>query len=74
LIDAGTMGLNGDGRVVAFGDFNGDQQWVFMPMYQQTIVIYPQRLDALVLASDQQTLSVYGWQRGKGSMFAQKIS
>lgn len=25
LIDAGTMGLSGDNRVVAFGDFNGDQ-------------------------------------------------
>ena len=25
LIDAGAMGLSGDGRVVAFGDFNGDQ-------------------------------------------------
>lgn len=28
LIDAGTMGLNGDGLVVAFGDFNGDQLYV----------------------------------------------
>ena len=25
LIDAGAMGLSGDGRVVAFGDFDGDQ-------------------------------------------------
>ncbi|KAF9009509.1 hypothetical protein BDQ17DRAFT_1348231 [Cyathus striatus] len=25
LIDAGSMGLTGDGRVVAYGDFNGDQ-------------------------------------------------
>lgn len=25
LLNAGTMGLNEDGRVVAFGDFNGDQ-------------------------------------------------
>ena len=33
LIDAGAMGLSGDGRVVAFGDFNGDQLWVFIPMY-----------------------------------------
>lgn len=28
LIDAGSMGLDGDGRVVAFGDFNGDQLFV----------------------------------------------
>ena len=34
LIDAGAMGLSGDGRVVAFGDFNGDQLWVFILMYQ----------------------------------------
>ena len=34
LIDAGAMGLSGDGRVIAFGDFNGDQLWVFIPMYQ----------------------------------------
>ena len=34
LIDAGAMGLSGDGRVVAFGDFNGDQLWVFIPMYE----------------------------------------
>jgi hypothetical protein len=25
LINAGSMGLNDDGRVIAFGDFNGDQ-------------------------------------------------
>ncbi|TFK34872.1 hypothetical protein BDQ12DRAFT_688981 [Crucibulum laeve] len=44
LLDAGSMGLDGDGRVVAFGDFSGDQF-----------------LDVLLLASDQQTLSVYHW-------------
>ena len=37
LIDAGAMGLSGDGRVVAFGDFNGDQLWVFILMYQLNI-------------------------------------
>jgi integrin alpha FG-GAP repeat containing protein 1 len=25
LIDAGSMGLDGGGRVIAFGDFDGDQ-------------------------------------------------
>ena len=29
LIEAGSMGLDPDGRVVAFGDFNGDQLSVF---------------------------------------------
>jgi integrin alpha FG-GAP repeat containing protein 1 len=28
LIEAGTLGLSGDVRVVAFGDFNGDQLYV----------------------------------------------
>lgn len=28
LIDAGSMGLDDDGRVIAFGDFNGDQLYV----------------------------------------------
>lgn len=28
LIDAGSMGLNSEGRVIAFGDFNGDQLYV----------------------------------------------
>jgi len=30
LIDAGSLGLKGDGRIVAFGDFNGDQLYVPM--------------------------------------------
>jgi hypothetical protein len=30
LIDAGSMGLTSDGRVVAFGDFNGDQLCVYL--------------------------------------------
>lgn len=34
LIDAGALGLSGDGRVVAFGDFSGDQLCVFTAMYQ----------------------------------------
>ncbi|KAF8214026.1 hypothetical protein K438DRAFT_1802750 [Mycena galopus ATCC 62051] len=44
LVDAGSMGITVQGRVIAFGDFNGDQY-----------------LDALTLASDQQTLTVYLW-------------
>ena len=30
LLGAGTMGLNDDERVIAFGDFNGDQSSVFI--------------------------------------------
>ena len=40
LIDAGALGLSGDGRVIAFGDFNGDQLWVFVQCTSKTIVIY----------------------------------
>lgn len=32
LINAGSLGLSGDGRVVAFGDFNGDQLYVYNPL------------------------------------------
>ena len=28
LVDAGSLGLNGDGRVVALGDFDGDQLYI----------------------------------------------
>jgi integrin alpha FG-GAP repeat containing protein 1 len=29
LVDAGSMGINVQGRVIAFGDFNGDQLYEF---------------------------------------------
>ncbi|GLB35509.1 putative repeat domain in Vibrio, Colwellia, Bradyrhizobium and Shewanella [Lyophyllum shimeji] len=42
LIAAGSMGLNGDGRVVAFGDFNGDQflDVLWLAADQQTISVH----------------------------------
>ncbi|KIJ94536.1 hypothetical protein K443DRAFT_683654 [Laccaria amethystina LaAM-08-1] len=42
LIDAGTMGLSGDNRVVAFGDFNGDQSLDVLSLAsdQQTLSVY----------------------------------
>jgi hypothetical protein len=33
MIDTGPLGMEGDIRVVAFGDFNGDQSYV--------ILVYP---------------------------------
>ncbi|KAI0689777.1 hypothetical protein BC835DRAFT_1407738 [Cytidiella melzeri] len=44
LLKAGSMGVGSGDRVMAYGDFNGDQF-----------------LDLLVLAQDQQTLTVYVW-------------
>ncbi|RDB23975.1 T-cell immunomodulatory protein [Hypsizygus marmoreus] len=42
LINAGSMGLNSDGRVVAFGDFNGDQflDVLSLGADQQTMAVY----------------------------------
>ncbi|KAF8894778.1 hypothetical protein BD779DRAFT_1609403 [Infundibulicybe gibba] len=42
LLDAGTMGLNSDGRVVALGDFNGDQflDALWLSNDQRTLSVY----------------------------------
>ncbi|PPQ63333.1 hypothetical protein CVT24_006706 [Panaeolus cyanescens] len=42
LIDAGSMGLTGDGRVIAFGDFNADQllDVLVLGSDQQTLSVY----------------------------------
>ncbi|KAL0947607.1 hypothetical protein HGRIS_013696 [Hohenbuehelia grisea] len=42
LIDAGTLGLNTNGRVVAFGDFNGDQflDILTLDSDQQSLKVY----------------------------------
>ncbi|KAF8968304.1 hypothetical protein BDZ97DRAFT_1655046 [Flammula alnicola] len=48
LIDAGSMGLSGDGRVVAFGDFNGDQllDVLVLGSDQQTLSVYHWKHDS----------------------------
>ena len=66
LIDAGSMGLDGSGRVIAFGDFNGDQLSVIpvflaSPCYD----LVSSSLDVLSLADDEQTLAVYHWSHGE---------
>jgi len=58
------MGLNGEGRVVAFGDFNGDQSCVFMSLDLSCALIILRRLDVLMLDKDQQVLSMYYWNHG----------
>jgi len=57
------MGLPADGRVIAFGDFDGDQLYVLLRCSGQ-YTDYTSRLDVLVLSTDQQTLSVHYWDHG----------
>jgi integrin alpha FG-GAP repeat containing protein 1 len=67
LLRAGSLGLSGDGRVVAFGDFNGDQSWVVISELEGISWCWScfiARLDVLVLNPDQQTLTVYYWNHG----------
>lgn len=66
LIDAGSLGLSGEGRVVAFGDFNGDQLFVVCSVTSWHCYELPPNitLDVLVLGSVQKTLSVYHWNHG----------
>lgn len=38
LINAGSLGLSKEGRVVAFGDFNGDQLYVVISAIRLTLL------------------------------------
>ncbi|KAK7062132.1 T-cell immunomodulatory protein [Favolaschia claudopus] len=50
LVDAGSMGINVQGRVIAFGDFNGDQYLdaLTLDSDQQTLTVYLWNHDAFV--------------------------
>ncbi|KIM49554.1 hypothetical protein M413DRAFT_438743 [Hebeloma cylindrosporum] len=52
LIDAGSMGLSGDGRVVALGDFDGDQllDVLLLGSDQQTLSVYYWKHDSFSFA------------------------
>jgi integrin alpha FG-GAP repeat containing protein 1 len=74
-VEAGTLGLTGDRRVVALGDFSGDQ--LFVPMLLVftwlgiiDLILYTS-LDVLSLASDQQTFTVHYWDHGTPFSFDQ---
>jgi len=64
-VDAGTLGLTGDRRIVAFGDFSGDQLYVQMSIVTRVrIIVCGISLDFLSLASDQRTFTVHFWNHG----------
>ena len=65
LLGAGSLGVDDDGRIIAFGDFNGDQLCV-LELYTGVACPYCSRsMDLVGLGSDQQTLSTYQWSHGK---------
>ena len=67
LLGAGSLGLDTDGRVVALGDFNGDQLCVyhlhFLHCLRASTWIFS--LDMVAIGSDQQTLTVHLWDHGE---------
>jgi len=67
LLNAGSLGLDTDGRVVALGDFNGDQLCVCL-VYSLSCAQYLTRvhsLDMVSVGSDRQTLTVHLWDHGE---------
>ena len=76
LVAAGSLGLDdGDSRVIAFGDFNGDHLCVL-----PTLTRSEQRtnttisVDIMTLASDQHTVSVYLWSHGEPSLYSNQLN
>ena len=67
LLGAGSLGLDTDGRVVALGDFNGDQLCVQYdhPLHCSRALAWGFSLDMVSIGSDQQTLTVHLWDHGE---------
>ena len=67
LLGAGSLGLDTDGRVVALGDFNGDQLCVCFKYLSKRSrgLIRVLSLDMVSVGSDQQTLTVHLWDHGE---------
>lgn len=70
FVDAQALGLDDVGRIVAFGDFNGDQLSVLYPSLTSAVTLtlhIPCSLDVVTLAastsstSDQSLLHIYTW-------------
>jgi integrin alpha FG-GAP repeat containing protein 1 len=67
LIDAGPLGLEAmTGRVVAVGDWNGDQKLTFHSLGGSLLMI--SRLDLFTLSEDSKTLQIHLWDRGELSL------
>jgi integrin alpha FG-GAP repeat containing protein 1 len=70
LIGAGSLGLSESGRVVAFGDLNGDQLYVYHSI--QLIIHHSHSnlsMDILMLGKDHHTLTPYFWSHGEPAIF-----
>jgi len=67
LLSAGSLGLETDGRVVALGDFNGDQLCVCLVylLYCSRYLTWGFSLDMVSVGSDQRTLTVHLWDHGE---------
>lgn len=67
LLGAGSLGLDTDGRVVALGDFNGDQLYVYSIqfLHYSRILTRVSSLDMVSIGSDQQTLTIHLWDHGE---------
>ena len=67
LLGAGSLGLDTDGRVVALGDFNGDQLYVYFIqfLHYSRILTRVSSLDMVSIGSDQQTLTIHLWDHGE---------
>lgn len=67
FMGAGSLGLSDSGRVVAFGDLNGDQLYVnICDSRTMLFMLIPySSMDVLMLDKDQQTVTPYLWSHGK---------
>lgn len=63
LINAGSLGLDSTSRVIAFGDFNGDQSWA-TSLSWLIVMLIDIRLDILTLDAEQKTITVCIWNHG----------
>ena len=68
LIEAGSLGLDKlQGRIVAFGDFDGNQLYVVFLGLQNPQIIHIEgvnSLDVVSLSDDERTLIVHLWDHG----------
>ncbi|CAK5279256.1 unnamed protein product [Mycena citricolor] len=80
LVDAGSMGINVEGRIIAFGDFNGDQYLDALTLGadQQTLTVYLWDHGAYPWAaagaiSDQHELEEYLFKKSSSLQHPRKI-
>lgn len=72
LLKAGSMGVDGNDRVIAYGDFNGDQLCVQLQWMCFIRLNIHCSLDLLAVNKDQQTLTIYLWNHGTHSEYEEE--